>query len=634
MANPIFHKILRGGLVFLVITAFLASGPGIAAAQSPVMDDLEAFMDGVVTAELAANQVPGAVVVVVRDGEVALGKGYGYADVEQRIPVNAETTLFRPGSVSKLFTWTAVMQLVEQDRLSLDEDVNTYLDFSIPATFPEPITLRHLMTHTPGFEDKGENLFKLEASQLVSLEAYLKDNLPARVFPPGKFGAYSNYGTALAGYIVQRVSGMPYADYIEQNIFAPLGMTHATFRQPLPENLAGDMAEGYNYANGRYVKGSFEYVLGTPAGALSASGLDMAKFMVAHLQNGRYGDTRILQEATAKQMHSPLFSHDARLTGMAYGFFESRVNGEYVVSHGGDTILFHSSLTLLPERNVGLFISTNGTGGAKAVEGMVKAFYDRYFPAGEVNDPAVTQDFEQRAGLYAGEYFLARSNFTGIEKFLRLTTPVSVSVDTNQDVLVNAMGSVNRFVEVEPGLLVERGNPESRLVMKQEGGQVYLYPSSPFVFIKTPWYAQVSLTLTIMIGGALLFLGVLIGWGVGALRRLRDQTPRSLVERLAKWFAVLLGLDWLIFLVIFGSQMADVNPAFGVPNLFFEVPPVFGFLSVLTTLLAVFALGMLVSCVALWLKRVWSVKGRIGYSLLSLWALAMVWAMLYWNFLF
>ncbi len=188
-----FHTLL----VFLLLLAVGLSALtplGVQAAGGGPGDpaEVQAFMDGLMSAEMSQNHVPGAVVVVVKDGEVLFSKGYGYADLETRTPVDPATTLFRPGSVSKLVMWTAVMQLVEQGKLSLDADVNEYLDFTIPATFPEPVTLKSLLTHTPGFEDKSGDLFVLEPEKLISLEAYLQRNIPARIFPPGEIGAYSN----------------------------------------------------------------------------------------------------------------------------------------------------------------------------------------------------------------------------------------------------------------------------------------------------------------------------------------------------------------------------------------------------------------------------------------------------------
>ena len=198
--------------------------------------DVETFLDGIVPLQLDREDVAGATVAVVKDGKPLFTKGYGYADVKNKKPVGEET-LFRPGSVSKLFTWTAVMQLVEQGKLDLGKDVNEYLDFKIPSAFGQPISLKNILTHTAGFEEQLKDLFTAD-KRSPNLGNFLKTHIPQRIFAPGTTPAYSNYATMLAGYVVERVSGQPFNDYIHQNIFKPLGMTRSTFAQPLPPELA------------------------------------------------------------------------------------------------------------------------------------------------------------------------------------------------------------------------------------------------------------------------------------------------------------------------------------------------------------------------------------------------------------
>ncbi len=268
--------------------------------------DVEAFLDGIVPVQLERDDIAGAVVAVVKDGKVLFAKGYGYADVKNKKPVSPENTLFRPGSISKLFTWTAVMQLVEQGKLDLDRDVNEYLDFKIPATYPQPITLRNIMTHTSGFGETVKELFVPDVKDLTPLRTYLMTHMPKRIFPPGVTPAYSNYATAMAGYIVQRVSGEPFDDYINKNIFQPLNMQHTTFAQPLPENLKPLMSNGYRVASSP--AGKFEVVQAWPAGSVSTSAMDMTHFILAHLQNGQYNGARILRPETVERMHSRQFA--------------------------------------------------------------------------------------------------------------------------------------------------------------------------------------------------------------------------------------------------------------------------------------------------------------------------------------
>jgi CubicO group peptidase (beta-lactamase class C family) len=226
-------------------TAPAATGKALTA------DDVNAWLDGYMPYALATGDLAGAVVVVVKDGQIVTERGFGYADVAAKKPVDPKLTLFRPGSTSKLFTWTAVMQLVEQGKLDLDADVNKYLDadFQVPPRDGKPITLRNIMTHTAGFEEQVKNIITEDPSQPGYVEL-LKRWMPTRVFDAGTTPAYSNYATSLAGYIVERVSGESFYDYIDKHIFAPLDMAHSTFRQPLPKNLEPDMATGYVLASG------------------------------------------------------------------------------------------------------------------------------------------------------------------------------------------------------------------------------------------------------------------------------------------------------------------------------------------------------------------------------------------------
>ena len=624
--------------VCLVIGLFLLSSQKIVMAQESIAGpsdekELSAFFDGAMHTSMHENHVPGAVLVVVKDGEILFSRGYGYEDVDLQIPVDPETTLFRPGSVSKLFTWTAVMQLVEQGKLSLDEDVNAYLDFKIPNTFANPITLKNLMTHTPGFEDRGEGLFKLNSEDVMSLEEYLKTSLPERVFPPGEIGAYSNYGTALAGNIVERVSEMDFETYVQVNIFDPLGMQYATFQQPLPPTFEKNMSGGYNYVNGGYLKGDFEFVVGTPAGALSASGLDMAKFMIAHLQNGTYGGQRILKEETALQMHSPLYSPDARLDGMAYGFFYNVINGQKVLSHGGDTMLFHSYLGLLPDQNVGIFISTNAVNGYKVVSNVVNSFFDHYYPQ-DKQSLSSTKDFNRRATTYAGSYILSRSNFSTMEKLITRLNPITVQVNDENQVLFTYAGETDRFVETEPGLLVDSEDPANRMVLKEVRGKSHLFTGGPFVFIKGAWFDSLGLHALIFIGSTLLFLMTLISWSFSLVRGIKQKEKLKIPAVVGRFMAVLFGVGLLAFLVGFAGIFSNINPAYGVPNIYFNNPPALNGLLQIPKVLAVLSVVMLIFSVFAWVFKYWSKKARVYYHLLTLSALAVVWALMYWNLLF
>jgi CubicO group peptidase (beta-lactamase class C family) len=405
---------LIGALGWTSLQAAPPTGPAIAAPSPAAVSaptptpthpltatDVEAWLDGLVPIGLRDAEAPGAVIVVVKDGQVLMEKGYGFANYERQIPVDPRRTLFRPGSISKLFTWTAVMQLVEAGKLNLDTDVNTYLDFKIPAYHGIPVTLRQLMTHRAGFSETARDLLTYGKAP-DPLGVVLKRYIPPRIFAPDGGPGYSNYGASLAGYIVQRVSGEPFETYVAQHIFIPLGMNNSTFVQPLPAAMAPNMATGYETAD--KPGPGFEIIDMPPAGSLTTTGDDISHFMIAHLQLGRYGGAQILQPQTAQEMHTSVTRAFPDLNGNLLGFYQQNVNGHRVISHGGDTNFFHSDLNLFLDDNVGLFISVNARGkdgmGEMLRDKLFAAFADRYFPAA-APPPASTVDARRRLHHHA-----------------------------------------------------------------------------------------------------------------------------------------------------------------------------------------------------------------------------------------
>ena len=363
-----------------------AAPPAPGAAVRPLEGrDLEAWLDGMVPYALKSGDLAGAVVVVVKDGQVVAQKGYGYADLAKKTPMDPERTMMRIGSTSKTFTWTAVMQLVQQGKLDLDKDVGAYLDFKIPRKFNNPITLRDLMNHRPGFEEGLKSLLATDNKHYITTEKYLKGHLRPQLFEPGAVPAYSNYGAALAGYIVERVSGEKFDDYVEHHIFQPLGMTHTTFRQPLPAAFKDAIAQGYmSAAAGQPYP--FELVTTAPAGSVSATASDMARYMNAHLNGGSFGGYQMLAPQTEALLQTPTAPPPVPgFATMAHGFFHFTQNGRTVVGHGGDTIVFHTEMNLLPQEKTGIFFSFNSRGARSGVylarKALFDGFMDRYFPA-------------------------------------------------------------------------------------------------------------------------------------------------------------------------------------------------------------------------------------------------------------
>ena len=592
-------------------------------------EDLEAFIDGMMAAHMRSRKIPAATISVVQDGEVVLAEGYGFADREKRIPVEPDETLFRPGSISKLFTWTAVMQLVERGELDLDADVNGYLEsFQIPATFPEPITMRHLLTHTPGFEEGALGyLFVETEDELVPLSESLAAHVPDRVRPPGTWPSYSNFGTALAGLVVENVSGMPFAEYIEENIFEPLSMDRSTFREPLPEDLAVDMAVGYKRENGRYVPGSFEFIGNFgPAGSMTSTATDMARFMIAHLQLGRFGDQRILEKETARRMHSQLHTSDPRLPGMAHGFYQSDYLGEPALGHGGDTLSFHSELALFPERDVGIFVSYVNSGRFARWE-LVEAFVQRYFAPEEPALPEPPADFTERGQRFAGKYRFTRHNWSDIEKIMALFNVLSVTVTPEGTLAVSGLFEEPlHFVEVEPLLFRQIDGVLSLAFTENREGEIthFTFSNLPFMpAYRIAWYTAPGVNYALLGLGLLLSVTILVSAFRHRKTRKEDPAPARWAVRIAALVAGLTLVFWVAVVVILSSTGLD-QLVYGFPPSLTAVLMLPILATALTGVVAVFA-------VLAWKNGYWSRFRRIHYTLFALLAIGLVWFYWYWN---
>jgi len=451
--------------------------------------DLEAFFDGFLPQQIEKADVAGAVIAVVKDGKPIFEKGYGYSDVEGKKPISPQDTLFRPGSISKTFTWTAVMQQVELGKLDLDKDVNDYLDYKLPANFGKPTTLRDIMTHRPGLEETIKELFVGTQKDMTPISQYLPTHIPHQIYPPGTIPAYSNYATTVAGYIVQRVSGENFDDYLDNHFFKPLGMTRASFRQPLPDGLKPYMSNGY--ARGSEKPKDFEYVEAAPAGSLSASAEAMTHWMIMHLQNGKYGDVQILKPETAIAMHSRQKGWPDAVNGMCLGFYEQTTNGHRVIAHGGDTQWFHSNMLLLVNDGVGLFVSYNSAGRPEHGDSrgaLWEAFMDRYFPAPPSSEQPTLASAAADAKSVAGPYNISRRFETNILSITTLLGQAKIKADPKDntifvDALKGENGQTKHFREIAP-MVFRNVNGKDKIVFAENNGQRVAYIDYPFMLFQ------------------------------------------------------------------------------------------------------------------------------------------------------
>jgi CubicO group peptidase (beta-lactamase class C family) len=559
-----------------------AAEPAASGAAALTAEDLNAWLDGYMPYALHSNDIAGAVVAVVKDGQIVTERGFGYSDVEKRAPVDPKLTLFRPGSVSKLVTWTAVMQLVEQGKIDLDADVNPYLDFKIPALDGKPITMRNLMQHTAGFEEQAKGIIS-EDPHAPGYVELLKQWVPTRVFAPGTTPAYSNYGASLAAYIVQRLSGENFDDYVEKHIFA-----------------------------------------------MSAPGEDMAHFMIAHLQNGEYHGNRILKAETAQMMHDSPLTLLPPLNRMELGFFETNINGREVIGHLGDTELFHTSLHLFLKENVGFFVSFNSRGKEGAAGtlrvALFEDFADRYFPDESAHDAAAAgasvdeKTAAAHARMMVGHWSNSRGSQDDFLAALGVIGQTKVSVDEKGHLIVpfpGLNGQPRQWRETTPFVWRDLDSHE-RIAAKVVDGRVVRYSIgeiAPFmVFDPVPAYKNAGwLVPAVGAGLAALVLTVIL-WPIAALVRRRYGARLALdagslrAYRWSKIAALLIVAAMGLWALVIAAMIKDNNNLTAKFDPILRAAQLFTFVAVVGGLaVMLWNLGVVWSGNRRWPAKTWSV---------------------------
>jgi CubicO group peptidase (beta-lactamase class C family) len=524
-------------------------------------ENLARVIDPLMTAWVDQHKGPGAVVVVVTRDATIFARGYGLADIEAKRPFTTDATLVRPGSISKLFTGIAVMQLVDAGKLDLDRDVNDYIDFNIPtADGGVPVTLRRLLTHRAGFEEHFKGLFSRDPP--VPLGKWLAGNLPHRLFPKGDVEAYSNYGFTLAGYVVERASGESFASYIQQHIIAPLGMTHSTFQQPLPAELAALMAKSYRGSDQPPIA-PFETIL-APAGALSATADDMSRFLRALMNGGELDGVRILPKARLDEMVAPQSSSPAGHMGLV--FIGKKIAGREAIWHNGETMAFFSDLEFFPADGIGIFVSRDGIGEIKSgreIPNIAVAVARRFLserPDTAGPRPAASPD---EAGI-AGNYHPSRR---AESTFVRLRDLISERI-----VRIDGDGNARLLASVWPygeGTLFRHigrnlyAGPERLAYVEGKSGSYIATPSTQLQHL--PFYLDGRWIMPALEASIVIVAVTLLSWPFAALLRRRSKRRFSEVltdRRLYHAVRLVLLVDLIAILattVLFALAIADLT---------------------------------------------------------------------------
>lgn len=604
----------------------VASSAVYAAPASAEVDGqaLSRFVDGYMQHTVGSGQTAGATVAIVRNGRLLTLRGYGMADVTRGTPVQGGTTQFRIGSITKVLVWIAVMQQVEAGRLDLEADVNSYLkNFQLPSDFTAPITLRHLMTHTPGLEDNVVDLFVSGPRQVGELEATLADNIPHRVRLPGSLTAYSNYGAALAAYLVTQASGMSWDDYVEAHVLQPLGMRDSTTRQPVPQHIDATRARGYLPSIGGVQEQGFTYVPLAPAGAGTATAADVAKLMAELLNpNG----SRVLSAASKAQLLGDAFVIDAQINGMTLGLYEmSLAGGARAVGHDGNTVLFNSRMVLWPEHGVGAFVSTNTLGAETVAGALVELVAGRM----GLDGPKQTLTDVLDGAKYAGQYLTARRNYSNHSKLLGLVDVALVEFDkASLSLVISDMRGPQRYRQLSDGVFQQvNGWRRAAFNVNPDGTRVLYFSDRPATaYTAADLSESPFFNLGLLLGWLVLALGVLLVWPVSSL----THRQRAAAVPGQRWLAMVCYAACLVVLYFMARLLGAAEHAYAL------IMQGFGVIAQMLWWPAVFAglvLLQLFYGFRVWIEGFWWLSRRLHFTLLLFVQCAMVWWFWQWNLL-
>jgi CubicO group peptidase (beta-lactamase class C family) len=613
---------------------------------NPDIEHLHSFMDSVIATSMDSLNVPGVLTVIMNRDSILYSKGNGYANIEEERPVTSESTIWRLASISKVVTATAVMQLVEKGELDLDTNINSYLEnLTIPEDEFGPVTLRHLLTHTPGFDDRYLNKSFRTEEEWPDLNTFLNNILPKRIFPPGEIYSYSNVGNALAALVVEDVTGLDFDIYCRQNIFTPLQMNQTSFRI-LSDRMAENLYTGYVFENDTFTSTPFDYLGDYPAGQLLSTGEEFARFMMSHLNGGEYDGAQILSPQTVKEMHSPQFKQHPKLSGaVGYAFHITEERGNKVVRHGGGYMGLSTRMWLLPDEGAGLFIAAN-VSASPIIDKISYAFLDNYFD----NDTTETADYpltdlpeyDPYVSQYTGYYRTTRHTHHDFTKIFLLAGFMNdLEIRENEEgmlVMPDFYGNDRRLIQVEPGLFQSIDDDYYMSFKLEENGvPVYLFTHGTGALEKVNLFYSTPVQSSIFMGLGGIFLIILV---IGFIHMILPDTwkkssDRSVSNGKLRKFTTGTAFLFIFHWVSMGLVLFILNPsyeltmtglAYGMPATMYAVQ--------LLPVLGVFAvLGVLYNFLKQFGKPEMQAWRKFTYSIVIFLFLLYIWILSYWNIL-
>ena len=608
---------------------------GVARAQAPAcaagLDSSSTSLDSAIVAAMRQQLVPGAALAIVRDGRVERLAGYGCANIEQAVRVDPRTTVFHIASVSKPFVALASVQLAARGTLDLEADVNRYLrGMQVPAGWNRPITLHDLLTHTAGLEESVVGYAARTPADIRPLGEFLAAKLPRRGWAPGDVTAYSNYGYALAGYVVESVTRMSFADYVRSEIFTPLGMSRSSFAQPMPPDLERDAAVSYRCSANACERIAPDYRSAYPPGGMVTTAEDMARFILAELGVAIDG-RRMLSDSIRLLTHRRQFSQDPALPGHTYGFAEEMLAGTRALSHAGGASGYTSFVVLVPERQFGAFLVANG-GSSRFGSAALSAIVSRMLPPPAVTAPLRTAN----AGVDpTGAYRLTRYAHRGVENLPALFNgQLHVNQIAADTIDVTGLGDASgRYVGVAEGRWRKVDGSDVVAVRIRDGAVTHFFGSLSFfgtrfpaayerlAWYDEPYFVNEALSYVVAIPMLAICLWPVVAGIVWLVRR-RSARVGQRPERARGWrgLAALAALGFTGLATWFGfGFIAQTNRAAerGGGEIIYGMPAVMSVLAWAPLVIAVLAAVLVAATVIGWRRRWWSIPSLLLFTVVT-----------------
>jgi CubicO group peptidase (beta-lactamase class C family) len=554
--------------------------PVLASPAAPLpAADLEAYVDGVIRDRMARDHIAGVTIAVVQNGQVVLKKGYGVASLNDGRKVDPDRTLFRVGSISKTFTWIALMNEVEAGRMRLDTPINIYLPEKLQLKDQgkkTPVRLRDLMTHTAGFEDRAlGQLFERDARRERPLDLYLRQERPNRVREPGLLPAYSNYGAGLAGAALANVTGQPFEKVVADQVILPAGLTHTTFREnrpwrddlpaPMAPALAADLSDGFRWTPLGFQTETPEFIGHiAPAGSASSTAGDMARYMTLLLNGGTIDGKTVFSPKTSAMFRTSMYRPADGAPGWNAGFMDIPLpGGRRGFGHAGATLWFHSNMVMVPELGLGVFVAVNTDTGADLPATLPATILERFYaPRPEI--PAASRITHDEAQAYEGQFLTTRRSYGGLEGFIdRLIGEATVRAAPDGRLTLTIDGKSSLWTATDQPDTFAPLSGSGLLVFQRDDGKVtrFFSPTGVAAFERIGFPHQPGLLTMFAVLTALAAIATLIGVATRDSRESR-QTPTQARASLLQTIQAILWLIALIGVGVFANGARDLAKVF------------------------------------------------------------------------